>query len=1114
MTKYLQETEDNPKMLQVFLKEAYHEVLCYGLASLEGNKGQGEKLLFTIISGSDSALQSIKASIDIGSRGISFGNGEKTNTNYLFKREKYLFSEKGKYEMYPMTLSRTRKALAIVHESILNNSGYVLSIGGNPANDIAQLLGGSQFGLHILPEWKETVLHELIQSKHLIKHEIYYDGELFQEGVDLFSLDLTEEAADQFIERLLIEKKIVFPRQGDGKKVEETEELTTYLLNYNEAMVKKLSESVTPTHNPLEHNSLEHFSSFPRELFPVQGHSSTAVVKRLKEQKAVIIQGEMSTGKSAMMTAISEGYHHSIGMRGYHVCLMCPPSLTSKWPSEIREILPHAKIFVIDKADKLIAYHREWVAKGRQKPLVPTFFVISFTAMRGDSKIAPAVKYQHKVTAIQKAANSSYKKGIYCSNCGKPHQTIEAVISRINADGFEVEEKLTHNMTAEEFGESRRIQNGVKPANAFCSHCGDSLWTRRVPQRFSSFKEWTAHEKRISHAIKQKNPKLYKQIQSELPEHPKATGLPRRIATIEYIRRKMKGWFHMAIVDEVHELKSGNTAQGNALGSLVGASKKVVAGTGTLFGGKAEDIYYLLWRLFPQMMVESGYKYQEVTRFNHEFGNIEETIYTSKGEAIEQTNTHSRGGDNRRTQKVVPGISPFIFGKYMIQNIINVRLKDVWPDPVELVNTPTIFVPMSPELKEAYEEMIYCFEEAIDTREDGQMLYLPMTDYGIAYPDNPFTFPDAYYKMTNGVRELIWSAKHLSEDITLPKEAKLQEIITGEMEERRKSIVYVRDTGSSVAGRDIRPRIKQKLEEIGAKVCILDTSSTKTNSRSEWLKKKIEDEDYDVCIVSQELVKTGLDLLCTPTLIYYQFSWSLFTINQSSRRAWRIGQTEECRLFYLAYEDSFQQYMAEIIAKKNKATAAINGEISSDGLSAMLGDDGDLQSMLIQSVKQGGSALRGSAEDWIAQSSDRARELLAGIGKKKKPSLLKQFEDWITREIKEGVTKQCMLERIEVLADNIEQKLIPGFVWNGKTLKIDIVEAFGFERDIVSDGAILRHLCLPQTNLNKQSKLAKETNSEIESSTPIISISLDKAREKKKKKTAVSDGQLAFDLFG
>jgi len=95
---YLCETEDNPKMLQVYLKDAYHEVFCYGLAFKSEGRYK-DKLLFTIISGSDSALQSLKGAIDLGSRGgVSFGYGEKYTTVYRFRQEKPLVTEKGKYE--------------------------------------------------------------------------------------------------------------------------------------------------------------------------------------------------------------------------------------------------------------------------------------------------------------------------------------------------------------------------------------------------------------------------------------------------------------------------------------------------------------------------------------------------------------------------------------------------------------------------------------------------------------------------------------------------------------------------------------------------------------------------------------------------------------------------------------------------------------------------------------------------------------------------------------------------------------------------------------------------------------------------------------------------------
>lgn len=95
---YLSETEDKPKMLQVYLKDAYHEVFCYGLAFEEEGRYK-DKLLFTIISGSDSALQSMKGAIDLGVRsGINFGYGEKGTTDYRFHHETSLEAEKGQYE--------------------------------------------------------------------------------------------------------------------------------------------------------------------------------------------------------------------------------------------------------------------------------------------------------------------------------------------------------------------------------------------------------------------------------------------------------------------------------------------------------------------------------------------------------------------------------------------------------------------------------------------------------------------------------------------------------------------------------------------------------------------------------------------------------------------------------------------------------------------------------------------------------------------------------------------------------------------------------------------------------------------------------------------------------
>ncbi len=63
----------------------------------------------------------------------------------------------------------------------------------------------------------------------------------------------------------------------------------------------------------------------------------------------------------------------------------------------------------------------------------------------------------------------------------------------------------------------------------------------------------------------------------------------RRFAPVDFIGRYMSdGFFDYAIADEVHELKGGDTAQGNALGTLAASANHIAVLTGTLLGGYAD----------------------------------------------------------------------------------------------------------------------------------------------------------------------------------------------------------------------------------------------------------------------------------------------------------------------------------------------------------------------------------------------------------------------------------------------------------------------------------------------------------------------------------------------
>lgn len=193
--------------------------------------------------------------------------------------------------------------------------------------------------------------------------------------------------------------------------------------------------------------------------------------------------------------------------------------------------------------------------------------------------------------------------------------------------------------------------------------------------------------------------------------------------------------------------------------------------------------------------------------------------------------------------------------------------------------------------------------------------------------------------------------------------------------------------------------------------------------------------------------------------------------------------------------------MAQLIAMKNRATAAINGEVSSDGLSAMLGDSGDLQSMLIESVKKGEKVIKGSAEDWVSQTSDRARELLANIGKKKPMSILDQFLSWIDSTIQTEATKNVLKRKSHSIIKSIERGNIQGFSIENGILSVDLVDAFGM--DLVADGIVLAHL------VQEEVQKAKEKSPDLFN----IAVVEEKERPKSRKKSQHADGQLALVLF-
>ncbi|HFK1499506.1 TPA: hypothetical protein ACGXMW_003842 [Bacillus paranthracis] len=1085
--------EQTPAMLQLETGTASHTAFCFAMAVNHNNHMQ-----FAVLGANDSTLKSFRAAISMGTRRLYFGEGQKEELHYVLGKKMNVIS-KGQFDFINTQTANRKKAIIAFSKEI--EEKYIVAINEAPEMQVRDFLMAPPYGLPILEEWAKPIYQEMLTRNLLQPLEVYFDKNEFT-SLSIAQVLLKEEDCKEFLSEMIRSGKCQFPQEGTGEKINEIQDLNEYLLEYSPVMLDKVTKLDEPLHQPMKDQALSHFDTYKRPLFLVQAHVATGAAKALQVQKGIILQGEMSTGKSAMMTAAVDGYFHLKGQKGYRTCVFVPPTLTEKWAKEeIRHLLPDAEIHLIKRTEDLIRIHQSWIQAGRPKPQKPTFFVISFTTMRGDSiKMMPL---PYKQIAFSKKTEEEvqryYKKGYYCPDCGARLRKKVSSIMVQQANGEQKEVCQYKEFTGSDL-DSKTNKNSV------CADCNSNIWSPKVKTKYASFKDWTKYEKKLVQAIKEGNKTLQKQLELENRNKPysaKHSGRAyRKVATVEYIRRKMKHFFDALIADEIHELKS-ETAQGTALGSLVKVCKKFVGGTGTLFGGKASDVFYTLWRLYPSKMVKSGFEYSSLMDWNETYGNIERTYYHD-GEVV--SNVASRGAQGMLDKtKVVPGISPYVFTQFLMDTTINIRLKDVWPNPVELINVPTILVDMSDEQKQAYEHMKESFEKAIEAAKgtpDVGKLWLSYIRTGNAYPDNMNHYPDYY--LDGNEKDVVWSNGEFrfDEDCIQPKEKKLQEILCTEISEGRPTIIYVSDTGSTVKERDIQPRLQKVAEQVpGAKVAILRTNTVTPPKRSEWLKEQV-NSGVNVIICSQELVKVGLDLLATPTLIFYQLSFSLFTLNQAARRHWRIGQTKQCRTFYLGYRETFQEQMAQLIAQKNKAAEAMNGDATSDGLNAMLGDTGDLQTLLIQNIKSG-NQLKGSTEEWTKAASDESKRVLENIGNVIKTvfePIEIQFTNWVEKLPKTmDVAFMKEAKFVQKAVECIKKEQVPGVRMKQNVLEID-----GEIEDVI------RTL----TTLNTDKRMLVQKQDITLWDELIVEVDTSQKKGKGKQKNKVIEGQFEFDLFG
>ena len=459
--------------------------------------------------------------------------------------------------------------------------------------------------------------------------------------------------------------------------------LTTFLEEFGDGLIDSLSKNLPPIYHKPCPKRAEFLKTLARSPYPEQADCVQAVLALLQDQgqQSAIINAEMGTGKTIMGIAAAAALHHE---GTYRTLVISPPHLVYKWKREILATVPDAEVWILNGADalaKLMLLQQE--IRGNKPISRPIFYILGRVRMRMGfnwrTAIAKRIRYKRALDEDGLEIEDEFVTKSYaaCPDCGK-------IVTKLIADGKPCPIEF------EDFDTSRRN---------CCSNCQAPLWTMRHSRpgqtnlqarvttallRLPTIGKVTAARilslvgsKKVASVLSDNFHELINMMNEEgdfLFTERQAERLEKAFSRIEFafgqkayqtsefIKRYLpKNTFGLCLVDEGHEYKAQSSAQATALGVIVSSCHKCILLTGTLMGGYADDLFFLLWRLFHRQMLEDGYHYNDRNTlsnaslsFMRQHGILKEVIRES------DTSAYRTSKANRRSVSVkrAPGFGP------------------------------------------------------------------------------------------------------------------------------------------------------------------------------------------------------------------------------------------------------------------------------------------------------------------------------------------------------------------------------------------------------------------------------------------------------------------------
>lgn len=401
--------------------------------------------------------------------------------------------------------------------------------------------------------------------------------------------------------------------------------------------------------------------------------------------------------------------------------------------------------------------------------------------------------------------------------------------------------------------------------------------------------------------------------------------------------------FKILLVDEVHEMQSGTSLQGIFYRDLVNVSETTLIMTGTLSNGYASSVFYILQAVLPAYFKNHGFKFNDVLKFVENYG----ARKTTKARDIVQV-TGSRVDVKiqelpKISDRIVSLLAPFTV--WIQMEDLNLKMPKYSERAVITPIDDELLVTLNQYKVDAI-ELLHKHNPKLVKSFASRFLYImnnPAYAYNFTFEGLDEIIDEETMQISRFYKEFSLAFPAFDENRLFNKEKALIAEVTKASKLGRKVLLYSMYNKAAL----VADRCKKVLS-LGEETKDLDVRIMPDTISGERILPWIEaNSEADVVIASHLKLATGFNLVQFPTIIFYETGTKVREVQQASKRSWRaVGQSNAVEVVFLAYQGS-QAKVLDVIAKKMRAAATIEGKRVEEGqIASAFDDDAEITSVL------------------------------------------------------------------------------------------------------------------------------------------------------------------------